>query len=958
MVKDFMTMNWGYLPPTSRPYPASPKVNAFIGPSGHGKTTIWDGLRLVLGDTTFENHRNIIDYVHPNSTWAIIRVAFHNLPVNGNRPFERFGYKEDQVVVCCRCLKNADGRWGKEYYIFDGEFIDLSSLAENSKAYKQRLKIQEDFRDILEQCLGITKAFRRLMAMNPETVREMISLSPNQLFQKIYELKGIKEIQDRYKDAKKLLDEQRLACDSTEKEVISATTRYEELKAKAELYAVYSTNIKHRDAFDIRIDKLAYYETVKAIDEIKKETEVAEAKVKKEQDVLLKLEAEIAQADKSLLDIEAAIETMTSIFNEINDRYIEKSTTCQQQEELLRSLNTDVEKLALIKLADIDELRQIHTVAMEELHDAEFEHRQSEQRFKMHLSEYTRLSDNKHIYPHFVPTFRSALNDAGIDYLMMADSISVKPKYKEWQRAIEAYLGNERYRIIVSNGYLQAKKLQEHHRYTARLSQPKNAKLSSQISSIDAPSILSVLDITHPEKVGGYLIGLDKIYLVNSVEEGHELQKKGLISITKKGLLQDNDGSVFRDPHTLCCGRLALETEKQRVSSLMENEKIKTCQLQATVNECRSQVENLAEDIQAQEMLAQLPEYIAKQEACERELLAFTEQRGVILVDRNNAETERKELYKKHSEIKFSQGSNNKSLQSSNDKIEELMNYIKRFSRELVSSQSRLDMVTEKLIKDRGLSQDDIDFIFKDVQGKDYIKDDGELYTSAELKLKRDGLNKEIEIFEAAYKDIDDKITLLVKTQEGQIEILINRLQIVKETRVECEQECNDCLFELKNHVRTAIKEYISEFETLADLLRAKTKGKLEEIAEDPDFWELHMEIGFPGKELSPVNGPKLSSGERACCSLMLLLAAVSNMKEGRHIPVMFLDEPRSRLDDARGNEIGQLLQVTDVQYFITHQQGESLKSVDWINHGFTCILRETDKKFAPPMIYKKMRES
>lgn len=217
-----MTMNWGYLPPTSKPYPASSKVNAFIGPSGHGKTTIWDGLRLVLGDTTFENHRNIIDYVHPSSTWAIIRVAFHNFPENGNRPFERFGYKEDQIVVCCRCFKNTDGRWGKEYYIFDGEFIDLSSLAENSKAYKQRQKLQDDFREILEQCLGITKAFRRLMAMNPETVREMISLSPNQLFQKIYELKGIKEIQDRYKDAKKLLDEQRLACDLTEKEVISA----------------------------------------------------------------------------------------------------------------------------------------------------------------------------------------------------------------------------------------------------------------------------------------------------------------------------------------------------------------------------------------------------------------------------------------------------------------------------------------------------------------------------------------------------------------------------------------------------------------------------------------------------------------------------------------------------------------------------------------------------------------
>lgn len=953
-----MTMNWGYLPPTSKPYPASSKVNAFIGPSGHGKTTIWDGLRLVLGDTTFENHRNIIDYVHPSSTWAIIRVAFHNSPVNNSRPFERFGYKEDQIVVCCRCFKNADGRWWKEYYIFDGEFTDLSSLAENSKAYKQRQKLQDDFREILEQCLGITKAFRRLMAMNPESVREMISLSPNQLFQKIYELKGIKEIQDRYKDAKKLLDEQRLACDLTEKEVISAKSRYEELKNKAALYEMYATNVKNRNTLDIRIDKLAYHETIKAIEEIKRETVVAEVKAKYEQDVLLRLEAEIKQADRSLLDIDAAIKKMAIIFNEINDRYVEKSTAFQEQDKLLCSLNADIEKLLLIKRENIDELRQIRAIAMEEFHDAEIEHRQSEQRLIVYQSEYKRLNENKHRYPHFVPAFQSALNDAGIDYLMLADSISVKSEYKEWQQAIEAYLGNERYRIIVSNGYLQAKRLQEQYRYTARLSQPKNERIRPKISSIAAPSILSVLDIAHPEKVGGYLVGLDNIYLVNSVEDGHELQRNGLISITKKGLLQDHDGSVFRDPHTLCCGRFALETEKQRMANIIETENTKTGQLKAIVNECGLQVEKIEKDIHAQEMLAQLPEHIAKQEACERARITFAEQRESILNERNNADVERENLYNKQSEIKFSLGSNKALLQSSNEKIESFMNSIKKFSRELVSSQYHLDMVIEKLIKDRGLRQEDIDFICKDIQEKDYIRDDGDLYTSSELKPKRDELNKEIEVFETAHKDIDDKITLLVKTQEGQIDILTTRLTIVKAMRVECEQECNNCLFELKNHVRTTIKEYISEFETLADLLRAKAKGKLEEITEDPDFWELHMEIGFPGKDLSPVNGPKPSSGERACCSLMLLLAAVSNRKEGRHIPVMFLDEPRSRLDDARGNEIGQLLQVTDVQYFITHQQGESLKSVDWINHGFTCILRETDKKFAPPMIYKKMREN
>ncbi|MNP77724.1 hypothetical protein D3C76_1752060 [compost metagenome] len=86
----------------------------------------------------------------------------------------------------------------------------------------------------------------------------------------------------------------------------------------------------------------------------------------------------------------------------------------------------------------------------------------------------------------------------------------------------------------------------------------------------------------------------------------------------------------------------------------------------------------------------------------------------------------------------------------------------------------------------------------------------------------------------------------------------------------------------------------------------------------------------------------------------MILLAAISDNSNGRTAPIMFLDEPKARVDDDRGNEIGQLLQITDIQYFITHQQGESLKTIDWIDHAFTCSAREPDKQFANPLILKK----
>lgn len=140
--------------------------------------------------------------------------------------------------------------------------------------------------------------------------------------------------------------------------------------------------------------------------------------------------------------------------------------------------------------------------------------------------------------------------------------------------------------------------------------------------------------------------------------------------------------------------------------------------------------------------------------------------------------------------------------------------------------------------------------------------------------------------------------------------------------------------------------------------MEAQAKGRLEEKGEDPELWELFLSIGFDGKKPTPINGPELSSGQRACTSLMILLAAMNNRRESLKVPIMFLDEPRARLDDDRGNEVGQLLQVTDVQYFITHQQGQSLKTVDWINHAFSCSLCLPGEQFAPPMIFKRMRSS
>ena len=77
-IKSWNTAYWGFIRTSRDGYECHPKVNAFIGPSGGGKTTLMDAIRIALGDARFENNRAMDHYIHPKSNWAVVKVTFGN----------------------------------------------------------------------------------------------------------------------------------------------------------------------------------------------------------------------------------------------------------------------------------------------------------------------------------------------------------------------------------------------------------------------------------------------------------------------------------------------------------------------------------------------------------------------------------------------------------------------------------------------------------------------------------------------------------------------------------------------------------------------------------------------------------------------------------------------------------------------------------------------------------------
>ncbi|MFT4147000.1 MAG: AAA family ATPase [Mobilitalea sp.] len=952
MIKDFSTIFWGYLPSTKEPYKVHEKVNAFIGPSGHGKTTIWDGLRLMLGAGHFESKRTFSFYVHKKSNWAAVRVSFYNLPVNGVRPFEPARKFKNEVTACCRIYKSDTGSWAREYYLFDGEFYDLADIQLNTKAYSEAVLNVGEYLEILEHCLGITKEFRNLMSMSPDTVREVVNSSPHSLFHLIFDLKGAKNYKKRYDDSKLRLNEQEITIERAEEEMKQAQDRFEESRQKAQKFRLYQLKEKEVENTKLKLKKLEFFEIkerLKSIDEKMIETERG---AKEEANKVTELTAKIKAKQTEINDWKEEYKCL-DIAESGNDTQIKGYISEKTKKDIkIQEISQRINNLKQIKPQNMDELKQLREIFEVDLTKRNLEFVQAKEQLRALNERNVELKRNMLPYKEEAKRFRKVLEEKQIPFIMLADAISVKSEMRKWQKAIEAYIGNNRYRIIVEEGnYLATKKLQEKERYGARVSLPRVVRELTKRDDIPYPSIRSAININFQDKVEGYLDKLSQVYLVETVEEGHSLQMKGIESITLEGLLQDSDGAIHLKYYDLCCGKLALDEEKKRTNELLISQNEINERLKNSIDELNVEIGQLTYEIQDQELLVKLPEMEEEHKIlCAQfqelyQLIKEIEDQKEETKEKKN-EIHEKELSAVQEKTKF-EGEKKQAHQKSIN----LINLYESLQKEEDSLNLSLEQAILE-VKALGLSDDDVNFIPYDVQGSAFMSQEGTRISSKDLQTILNTLLQEKEkLFDSS---VNEEIVRVVEAQEGQVELLKQNLKQLKEDREDIERTCDDLLHHFRGHIKEIMKDYITEFESFADLLKATGKGRLVEVTPEPETWEIQLFIGYDGKDPVAVDGPHLSSGQKASTSLMILLAALGDNKSGKTTPIMFLDEPKARVDDDRGNEIGQLLQVTDIQYFITHQQGESLKTIDWIDHSFSCSACEKGKDFANQLILKR----
>ena len=956
-MKKFNSVYWGYVRTAVTPYEFSGSVNAIVGQSGSGKTTFMDSLRIVLGDAKFENNRPMDHYINPKSNWAVVMVVFDNSEAY-QAPFRISGYVKDEVTVCVR-LDRSSGKTEREYYIFDGDFEEIGDLGIHPNYYKERRIEYYQYLKILNNA-GITAAFKKLMTMRPEEVQNIVDLQPNQLFDKVFQLRGQKSIQDKHDETK--LKVQQLM--EKEKEIYenlieadSKLKNYEEQKAK---YEAYQKEVASYNKFDLLLKKRNYYDTGKEIayQTVQKQLLEEEHIKVNEQKKALEVELERLLVEK---DEKQNVLTMKKQLQEqVEEELVQKNAACVKLETKIETKKQIEQKLKGIIPEPLAPLKKAIEVTQTEIDNIKLEIsklREQKQAIDEVISTITR---GETPLPKWVSHYKEALAYQNIHFLMLGDCISIKEPYLAWMYAIEGVLGRERYRMITAvDDYLKAKQIQEACEFGARVCTPKAGNQNTNKDKLlygKYIRLVDAIDIAHEEKVGGYLNRFANIYLVDSVEEGDRLQKEGYISLTKKGLLQDQDGAIFLRSRELVCGSLAREKYKAQLLIQLTEIKQKNEVLDTEVNKKRDSFNELDRRIRRQEERGQLPNLLQEIDELEQKCKVVQEEQSVLIKQKEQVKQEVEESNEQFYKCQITSTRLDGENRRIGDRIQSLENSIGGHIGEITKLMKLYEIYTNCLIE-TGLTRDDLEFIDYEVEEeKIFIKHYECELTKEYLENTVKRLESEIKILEVECRGIDESMLKIVEAQKIHVESLSDEYEQAKKERKEWEITYGEVKLALKHHTKETMNEFMEEVKDMAALLNATAQGKFEQDGDDYHKWELTVKIGFDGKEVKPYYDPSFSKGQRAALSIMLILAAINNKKEGTTSSIMFLDEPTSRVDDYRASEIGELLQKANVQFFITHQISASLKSANWINYSIILFKLQEGQEYADNPIVESRR--
>ena len=423
-------------------------VGLVTGPNGSGKTTFIDAIRQLVGARRLSSKRHTEHYVRDPARFPLIRAVVSNTVQNATvRPFLHERITSDEVTLACAIVTSRSGDLERRYAIRPGRATaaELQEVLLESRDFYPPERYQRAL-----QNAGLSRSMLHVIALEQGKTNALFEVGPRDLFERVIDTRGDREILERYRDARRRYED-------TEKELNQQIASLH--RNQVELDTVRREVERLNNWIEVR-DRVAHLEAVlpaaRLQEKLRRKRELG-SQIKTLQNRERTTENEISSLEARLEELRGGESTAKAELDSAAEQERQSQATLEAAVEAHARAQAEIVQLEK-KQADLDALGpgegeiQDLELATEQADRAKFraeeEHEQSAARVQQVEQKIGRLRAGLSDYPEAVLRTLDELHKRNIPAKPVAESVEVEGT--GLAEATESALGMARYGVVVA----------------------------------------------------------------------------------------------------------------------------------------------------------------------------------------------------------------------------------------------------------------------------------------------------------------------------------------------------------------------------------------------------------------------------------------------------------------------------------------------------------------------------
>jgi hypothetical protein len=953
-IEEVQFVHWGSLRPDPIPLLVD-GINVATGPNGSGKTCFLDGIKLLLGITSFAPGRSSERYVFdggPGGTpaeRALLRATFANpvLPGRGERLFTAAGdHLRDAERVSVVCLVTGSSRryrllpglvrWGFEQPLAADLDAFLAANPEPDWLGPRR------YDELLDRT-GITRALREVLALPQGAIDRTMEERPPGLLRKLLELTGERVLLDEVEAQRMRADEARTAYLAA---IEAARVEQDQL---AELQALAARHLEWAGLRE-RLDLLRDLARPAAEHrDVAVRVEAARAERDRIAERIAADRRELAELDGRIPAVEAAAGKLTDQAQALANGLAESRDA--QHAEVVRLAGEAARAEEARATAD----RMAGLAGERTVEQAEAELQAAEGSFAAVLARRQELGAGLAglearmavitagglAVPAEVQAFKGRLAEAGIEAAVVAEVLEPADEATgDATRArAEAALGDALWALLVpSHTYREATALAVEAGYRWPIARGGAGEPRAALAGVLGPVEV------------GLLLEREDAQAAHDAAQAHSLASRGLAAVAPDGMRYGDSISRLQAPEQPVLGRHARELHLRQLKAEATRLGEEAAGLDAAMPELRSAWHRA---LQVLEAVRALPGLQAQAEeagqagaggrpagagAGARRTGRGAGRAGAKAGEASSALEGERALARELRELDERRGAANAELALARQRQAELQARLDRHLPELAELDGRLAGL-EAEVASRPLSPE-----------QQALLDAGDLPGTESVLRDIEWLGGQVEDEERFPTEVREAEVLTGREAKGDAVEEANRL--AERHKQELDEQLGrveQARRRFEDGVREAVHRLSDEFARVCKA--AGAEGELRLLAgERPEEYGVDVLVAHrPGERRRSYRDAAHSGGQRATIAILLLLATMGTADAA---DLLIMDEHIAHLDSTNIDHVAELMHALAdrVQFLLaTPTNAESLR-LSWCDLQLAFLPRDPGRAYSPPI--------